>query len=95
VEVCAPILTQDTRLQDFIGWDGELPVVERRPYRYVYFLKTPTRALNTKQIFYQNALGFDNPHWLMGQQYFDTEKIHDAMKNIGASSIEKFLGINL
>ena len=39
---CFFIETHNTRLQEFLGWDQEKPLANRRPYHYVYFLREPT-----------------------------------------------------
>ena len=90
---CFLIETEDTLLQEHLGWDEEKASKKRRQYKYVYFLKTPRKTKNDKNYF-QEAFGLSlNKHWLPGQKYFNNEKIIDALKKTGSKNIEEFLGI--
>jgi len=93
-QYCFLIKTEDTRLQEYLGWDSEKPYSERRQYKNVYFLKTPRKTKNDKKNYFQEAFGLSsNKHWLPGQKYFNDEKIIDALKKTGSKNIEEFLGI--
>jgi hypothetical protein len=86
--------TNDTRLQDHIGWDSEKLVVDRRPYKYVYFLKSPRQTSKPNKAYYQSAFGLDaNAQWLIGQRWFSDSAVQDARKRKRARSTAAFLGI--
>jgi len=89
------IETQDTRLQEYIGWDSEKPKDKRRPYKIVYFLIYPMRTKRNGKDFFQRAFAQEkNQNWLVGQRWFDPIDIQKAMERTYSTSIEDFLGIN-
>lgn len=93
-QYCFLIKTEDTRLQEYLGWDSEKPHSERRQYKYVYFLRNPFETTNDKKEYFQEALGLlSNSNWLVGQKYFNNKEISNAVINTGSKSIEGFLGI--
>jgi len=93
-QYCFLIKTEDSRVQEYFGWDSEKPYGKRRQYKHVYFLKTPKKTKNNKKNYFQEAFGLSsNKHWLPGQKYFNNEKIIDALKKTGSKNIEEFLGI--
>ncbi|HHD63905.1 MAG TPA: hypothetical protein ENK96_05995 [Desulfobulbaceae bacterium] len=95
LKYCFYIETNNTRLQEYLGWDKEKPLADRRPYHYVYFLKQPTPTRRTEKRFFQDAFNLaSNPQWLIGQKYFDDTKIINALELTSCSTIEDFLGIS-
>ncbi len=94
-QYCFFVETHDTRLQEFIGWDKEKASHERRSYKYVYFLGNPTSTTREQKEFFQNAFNLEsNMNWLVGQRYFDDNKLLLACKRASSNSVENFLGIN-
>lgn len=92
---CFFIATTDTRLQEFLGWDREKATEDRRPYKYVYFLKSPLSTLRTEKEYFQHAFVLEgNQNWLVGQRYFNDQKINEALKRTSRGSVEEFLGIS-
>ncbi len=86
--------TNDIRLQEYIGWDSEKPMEKRRPYPFVFFLKSPQTTSRHEKVFYQRAFGREaKPHWLDGQKWFSDSEVRNAMKRVNARSLEAFLGI--
>lgn len=85
----------DTRLQRHVRWDeGRRATVHRRPYRYVYFLRSPQVPVNRDKGFFLNAFGkSDKPHFFDGQKYLDDETVGDAIRAVGAATLEEFLGL--
>lgn len=91
---CFFVSCNNTRLQEFLGWDREKPISERRPYQYVYFLKSPLPTTRNDKRFFQNALNQNsNQQWLIGQKYFNEIEVLAALKSTASASIEVFLGI--
>ncbi len=92
---CFAMLTNDTRLQSYIGWDSEKPKEERRPYTYVFFLKNPMKTKRTDKAYFQSAFGFQgNSQWLVGQRYFDNTAVKQALERKKLSGVAELLGIN-
>lgn len=94
-EYCFYIATRDTKLQEYIGWDEEKPSEEKRPYRYVFFLKNPRKNRNPyidKKYFEVAFKQGGNQNWLVGQRYFTDTEINNAMQVRGCNNIEDFLG---
>ena len=86
------IRTRDTRLQDWIGWDSEKPGKDRRPYRFVYFLRDPQDTRNNEKVFFQHALAQgSNQNWLVGQRWFSDADVHAAIDRTGSISLEDLL----
>ena len=93
-QFCFWFKTPDTKLQEFIGWDEEKPKEKRRPYRYVYFLKSPQKPKHSKKEYYGQAFGYDSgPRWLMGQRYINDKQLGEALNRTNSDSAEEFLGI--
>jgi hypothetical protein len=91
---CFFVQLNDTRLPEFLGWDKEKPKAKRRPYYYVYFLKSPLPTTKKDKNYFQNAFNLNsNPQWLIGQRYFNDSELHAALKRTESSSVEDFLGI--
>lgn len=91
---CFYVKTSDTRLQEFLGWDSEMPRAERRPYPYVFFLKSPLQTICKTKRYFQDAFNLSsNPQWLVRQKYFDEGKVMEALGRTVTSSVEQFLGI--
>lgn len=94
---CFCVDTADNKdLQDFIGWDREKPI-EKRRYRYVFFLKTPRqpRGPQRDKVFFQKAFNEQmNDNWLVGQRWFSGTQVSKALERTGYSGIEDFLGIS-
>jgi hypothetical protein len=89
------IKTKNTRLQEFLGWDKEKPKEERRPYHFVYFLKSPVPTQRTDKKDFQTDFNLaSDPNWLVGQRYFDDTEISNALKRTSCKSVEIFLGIS-
>lgn len=84
---------QSSRLQNYIGWDSELPPQDRRPYPYVFFLKNPQPTKHTEKSFFQEALEETSSHWLDAQKYYADFRIEQAMQKKGFATVEEFLGI--
>lgn len=77
-----------------MGWDREKPRLDRRPYRYVYFLNSPLSTRITDKSYFQKAFDLNsNPQWLVGQRYFNDEELLAALERKKSASIEGFLGI--
>lgn len=88
------IETRDTRLQDYIGWDREKPEDQRRPYQFVYFLKSRQPTRHHEKVFFKRAFGLEEkPHWLRAQTWFSDSKVRNAMERVNVRSLEAFLGI--
>jgi hypothetical protein len=91
---CFFVDSNNGRLQEFLGWDREKQKLERRPYRYVYFLKSPLPTTRKDKVYFQNAFNLSsNQNWLVGQRYFNDEEMLAALKRTASASIEGFLGI--
>lgn len=87
--------TPDHRLQNFVKWDSEKDAEDRRPYDFVYFLKEPLSTNRKNKAFFQRAFNLENnPQWLIGQKYFNTNQIKTSLQRTGTHSIEEFLGID-
>jgi len=85
---------EDTRLQEYIGWDREKPRGDRRPFPFVYFLKSPQPTHRHEKVFFQQAFDLEeNPQWLVRQTWFSDSDVRRAMKHVNVSSVEAFLGI--
>lgn len=92
---CFYYKTTDQRLQEFVGWDDHLPRQERRPYRYVFFLKNPSTPKDRDKKFFQKAFSQElNSNWLVGQRYFNDLEEEKALRKAFCSSVEEFLGIS-
>ncbi|MHB8843309.1 MAG: hypothetical protein ACYC7L_01045 [Nitrospirota bacterium] len=92
-EYCFNIKTSNHNLQNFIRWDDDKPIDERRHYEYVFFLKNPRSVKHKDKSRYQRAFGLeDNPQWLIGQRYFNNASIQLAMTSIGVMNVEEFIG---
>ena len=89
---CYFFKTKDTKLQEFLGWDSEKPEKERRPYNYVYFLKSPHNTWIKEKTFFQKAFHVDK-YWMKGQRYFSNEDVNEACRVTKSKTIEAFLGI--
>ena len=88
------VRTNDTRLQEYIGWDREKPKEDRRPYHFVYFLKSPQTTSRREKAYYQRAFGLEaNKNWLVGQRWFGDMEVRNAIERVIAESLEAFLGI--
>lgn len=86
--------TQDTNLQEWIGWDSEKPVEERRPYRFVYFLHSPQKTIHEDKAYFQRAFAQEgNQNWLVGQRWFGDDVLRSAIERTKTHSVEKLLGI--
>lgn len=93
---CFFIETADALLQDFVGWDSEKAKANRRPYKYVYFLKSPLVTTRNEKEFFQDAFNQgSNRNWLVGQRYFNDHEVSSAIQRTSCSSVESFLGIDL
>ncbi len=91
---CFYIKTEDTRLQEYLGWDAEKSSDERRLYLYVFFLRSPQKTINKRKGFFQDAFELSsNQNWLVGQRYFNNEEISNAQIRTCSNNIEDFLGI--
>ena len=87
----------DTRLQEYIGWDKEKDENERRPYRYVFFLKDPQSPGRdqTEKSYFQSAFDMlNNDHWLVGQRWFSDSEVNEALERKRVENIEGLLGIS-
>lgn len=94
-DFCFYYKTSDSSLQEYIGWDSEKPPKKRRPYQYVFFLKSPKKSLYSKKNYYAEA--FDQTHnqnWLVGQRYFNDEEVDMALERKNKKSIEGLLGLS-
>jgi len=92
---CFFIETADTRLQEFVGWDREKAKSDRRPYKYVYFLKSPLSTRQNSKEYFQSAFNQgSNQNWLVGQKYFNDIEISSALQRTSSASLESFLGID-
>lgn len=88
------IETEDTRLQEFIGWDLEKPRDKRRPYKIVYFLTDPLKTKKSKKAYFQKAFAqVSNQNWLVGQRWFSTSEVQNALSRTSSNSIEMLLGV--
>lgn len=86
------IETQDTRLQDYIGWDSEKPKDKRRSYRLVYFLEDPKKTTRTEKAFFQSVFAQEsNQNWLVGQKWFSLLATKEALELTCSSSIDELL----
>ena len=88
----------DKNLQNYIGWDIEKPPEQRRPYRYVFFLKNPKISSSSirKKDYFQSAFKENrNLNWLVGQRWFSSPQLHEAIKSKKAINQEAFLGISI
>lgn len=84
---------EDLRLQDWIGWDAEVPVNERRSFKYVYFLRAP-QATRRDKSFFEKAFGQEgNQNWLAGQRWFSDDEVRAALERTGTRSVEDLLGL--
>lgn len=93
-EYCFYVQLHGGRLQEFFGWDRELPQERRRPYSVVYFLRRPRKATGRDKRYFQQAFGKEgNPHWLDAQRYFADPQVRHAMERMRVSTVEEFLGI--
>ena len=93
---CFFVHTNSSGLQEFLEWDKEKPRAQRRPYQYVYFLKSPLPTSKKDKKYFQNAFDLNaNPHWLVGQKYFNNNAVLAALERMECDSIEIFLGITL
>lgn len=93
-QFCFYYFTPDTKLQEYIGWDSEKSLSERRPYRYVYFLKKPQKPFFKQKEYFARA--FDQTHnqnWLVGQKYLDDQEVDMAMERAGVKQVERLLGL--
>ena len=81
----------ETQLQEYIGWDRELPVEERRPYRYVFFLKDPQSPgkEQKEKKYFKGAFELDNSQWLVQQRWFSDSQVTKAMERKNVANIEK------
>ena len=87
------IETEDTRLQEAIGWDSEKPKEQRRPYKIVYFLTQPRRTLRHEKSFFQRAFAQEaNQNWLVGQTWFSPLDVKQALARTNTQSIEHLSG---
>jgi len=92
---CFYVETSNQALQNYIGWDYEKPAHLRRPYKYVFFLKSPLNTTRKDKSYFQEA--FDQTHnqnWLVGQKYFSDSAVKLAFSKKNLSSIEGLLGID-
>lgn len=88
------IETYDSKLQDYVGWDSEKSSSERRPYHFVYFLKSRMKTSRSEKEFFQHAFGFgNNGQWLAGQRYIDEWTIQEALERTQSSTVEILLGL--
>ena len=86
------IETEDTRLQEYIGWDTEKPKEKRRPYKIVYFLTDPMRTIRTQKVFFQKAFAEEsNQNWLVGQKWYSPSEVQKALSRTFTNSIEELL----
>jgi hypothetical protein len=93
-QYCYFVKTENTRLQEYLGWDREKPDYKKRQFRYVYFLRNPKKTTKSNKSFFQEAFGLlSNQNWLVAQKYFDNEKIMHALVKTNSKNIEEFLGI--
>jgi len=84
--------TKDSKLQNHVGWDIEKTQGERRLYKYVYFLKYQPFITYADKAYFSKAFAFEsNPHWLIGQRYFDDSEIEQAMERIPTNNLVEFL----
>lgn len=91
---CFYIKTGNTKLQEFLGWDQEKPLKERRPYNYVYFLKNPATTVRREKKYFQVAFDLThNQNWLVGQKYFSDAEVSNALERTLCRSPEALLGI--
>lgn len=90
---CFMYKTQNSKIQELFGWDSEKPRDERRPYKLVYFLSSPTKMVIKSKDYFKDAFEQTNSQWLVGQKYFDKYAVQDALKLKNLSTIEEFLGI--
>ena len=89
------IETEDTRLQEYIGWDTEKSKDKRRPYKIVYFLTDPMRTIRTQKVFFQKAFAEEsNQNWLVGQKWYSPSEVQKALSRTFTNSIEELLGVN-
>lgn len=94
-EFCFYFETTDSLLQKFIGWDSEKSAEKRRPYRYVFFLKSPKKSIYTKKDYYAEAFNqTHNQNWLVGQRYFTDKEVDMALENKNVGSIEELFGLS-
>lgn len=92
---CLYLQTDDTRLQEHVGWDAEKSPDERRPYRFVFFLRSPLQTNRSDKAYFQAAFGeLANQNWLVGQRYFNDEDIVRACEKTRNLTIESLLGIS-
>ncbi len=87
----------DNRLQEYIGWDREMPDYERRPYKYVFFLKgpqSPGRDQKEKNYFQSAFEELNNSNWLVGQRWFSGPQVNEAITRKRVVNIEGLLGIS-
>ena len=89
---CYFFKTKDTKLQEFLGWDSEKPEKERRPYNFVYFLKSPHSTWIKEKSYFQKAF-YVGKYWMKGQRYFTNEDVNEACRLTKSKTIEAFLGI--
>lgn len=93
-QFCFWYKTPHTNLQEYIGWDEEKPIDDKRTYRYVYFLKNPQTPSHDTKAYYGKAFGHEgNPYWLMGQRYVDDKELNKAINKTSSKSVEEFLGV--
>mgnify|MGYP001227661376 FL=1 len=86
--------TTGAMLQDWIGWDAEKPISERRPYQFVYFLRAPQGTSRKEKSYFQRAFQLEsNQNWLVGQRWFGGSQLEHAMQRTNSDSLEEFLGI--
>ena len=74
-----------------------MPVDERRPYRYVFFLKDPQkpgRDQKEKEYFQKAFDQSGNNQWLVGQRWFSGSQVNDALERTGVENIRELLGIS-
>lgn len=91
---CFLIHTNNTRLQEFVGWDKEKSSDVRRSYQYVYFLKSPVPATRKDKNYFQNAFDLNsNPQWLVRQRYFNDSEVRKAIDRTETATVENFIGI--
>ena len=94
-EYCFYYHTPDTRLQEYIGWDSEKPVEDRRYYRYVFFLRKPLKPQNGRKAYYAKAFDqTDNKHWLIGQRYFSDHEVDMALNRMNFETPEELFGFS-
>ena len=77
-----------------MGWDREKSRVDRRPYRYIYFLSSPVSTRRTEKAYFQSAFGLKtNQNWLVGQRYFSDAEVAEALERTKCENVELLLGI--